>query len=443
MRRGILLALACAAAAALSAGCSSEEPFGQASYSWQDLVRFDGVTYAVLESREAGRPLHEDDLGPKFAEVQHNVSDEGTGYRVQDGDAAYLKPGTPVYELAGYDPAFRLAARQGGDLTLYEAVSNPRARVGGDLLDIEGKVSSISVTHPEDVGKVLAIFRDPETVGSLVRGLMEAPTRRIDPDHFGLRDTYLVVFSLADGTAAAREYRTDTGQLGSNGTSAIATPEGFRKGIRASLEGYLKEREALREASVMEEFSRVRACEDTPETDGTRTIDRGVPYTTNDAPDGGSSGVLNGTEGPDRLAGEDGEDEVRGGDGDDIVEGGLCDDEAYGGPGDDEVMGAGAMETDEEGDDVLHGGPGEDQIGGDKGDDVIYGDDGDDIWLQGGGGEDSLYGGKGDDLLDAERDGHKDELHCGDGRDSYIADEIDLVADDCEVKTKMMVQGSS
>lgn len=441
MGRRILLTLVCAAA--LWVGCSQERPVGEASYGWNLIMRFDGVTYGVLESQEAGRPLREDDLGPKFAEVRHDFSDEGPGYRTQDGDATYLKPGTPVYEVAGYDTSFRLAARERGTLTLYEATSNPRARVGADLLDIEGKVGSISITHGEGVGEVLASLDTPDEVGPFVRGLVDAPVRRLDPDHFGLRNVYPVVFHLDDGTAAVREYRNDTGMLGSNGSAAIATPESLRKDIGGLLEEYPQRQEALREASVAEEFRRVRACGDAPKTDESRTIDRGVPYTTNDAPDGPSSGLLEGTEGADKLAGEDGEDEVRGLGGDDTVEGGLCDDEAYGGPGNDSVSGSGAMDGDEEGDDVLHGGPGDDEISGDAGDDVLYGNHGDDSWLNGGGGEDTLYGGGGDDLLDVEKDGQKDELYCGDGRDSYVADEIDEVAGDCEVKTKVMVQKSS
>lgn len=148
-------------------------------------------------------------------------------------------------------------------------------------------------------------------------------------------------------------------------------------------------------------------------------------HTTNDAPDEPSSGLLEGTEGTDRLAGEDGEDEVRGLGGGDTVEGGLCDDEVYGGSGDDSVMGSGAMDTDE------------------QGNDVIRGESGDDFVLHGGNREDVLYGGDGEDLLDAGGDGQRDRLYCGNGRDSYVAEKIDVVADDCEVETKLMVQESS
>ena len=132
---------------------------------------------------------------------------------------------------------------------LYEAVSNPGAKVGADLLDIEGRVGSISVTHGEDTEQVLADFDDgPEVVGSLVRRLLDAPARRIDPDHFGLRDTYLVIFHLQDGTTAVREDRADTGMLGSSGSTAITTPESFQKAVRGSLEVYLRKQKVLREA---------------------------------------------------------------------------------------------------------------------------------------------------------------------------------------------------
>ena len=442
MRRAVLLVLVWAGAT-LWVGCSPGEPLGQASYGWKYVVRFGGITYAMMESQEADRPLDERDLGPKFAEVRRNVSDEGPGYRTKDGDAAYLEPGTPVYEVSGYASPFRLAVRQRGDLMLYEAVSNPGAKVGADLLDIDGKVNSMGIAHVEGTDQVLAAFDDPEEVGSLVRGLLDAPVRRLDPDHFGLRNTYLVVFHLEDGTAAVREYRADTGMLGSSGSTAITTPESFRKAVSGSLEGYSKEQEALREASVAERLREVQACGDAPEANGTRTIDRGVFYTTNDAPDGPASGMLRGTDGADKLAGEGGEDEVRGGDGGDTVEGGLCDDRVYGGPGDDSVMGSGAMDSGERGDDVLYGGSGRDEMLGDAGDDVIRGEDGDDSALYGGDGEDVLYGGDGEDLLDAGGDGQRDRLHCGGGHDTYVAGKIDTVADDCETETKMMVEGSS
>ncbi len=426
--------------AALAVGCSSDKVGGGASYAVTDFVKFDGITYLrSYEDQEAGRPLRVEDLGSMFAEVRSDVSDKGPGYRPKDGDATYLKPGTPVHAVEGYDSSFRLAAYQQGSLALYEAVSNPKAEEGVDLLDIGGKVSSIDITHWENTGKVLGTIDDPERVGSLVRGLMGAPVEPTDPDHFGMKNTYQVVFHLEDGTAAARDYRTDTERL----APGIVTPNGFGKAIGEALEGFLKEQEALREATIAEEQREIRTCADARTTDETRTIDRGIPYTTNDVPGGPSAGVLRGTDEGDKLAGEDGEDQVYGLDGDDTLEGGVCDDEVYGGPGDDYVMGSGAMDPDDTGNDMLHGGPGEDQINGDLGEDVLYGGGGDDAQLFGYKGEDTIYGGDGNDLIDAQGDGQRDRLHCGGGRDMYTADEVDVVADDCEVKTKIMVSGGS
>ena len=97
---------------------------------------------------------------------------------------------------------------------------------------------------------------------------------------------------------------------------------------------------------------------------------------------------------------------------------------------------------------VLVGGPGGNYIrgagGGDAiyglgGDDILFGDEGNDqVW--GGRGNDVLYGGRGQDVLVGRwdddriysRDGERDFIHCGAGRDTVIADfrdQIDLTCD--------------
>ncbi len=83
---------------------------------------------------------------------------------------------------------------------------------------------------------------------------------------------------------------------------------------------------------------------------------------------------------------------------------------------------------------MLHGGPGRDFLSGEAGDDVIYGGEGDEGMLWGGEGEDVLYGGDGNDLLAADKDGQRDELYCGEGKDKYqdSRDKIDYVDSSCE-----------
>ncbi|MGI8606306.1 MAG: calcium-binding protein, partial [Gaiellaceae bacterium] len=91
--------------------------------------------------------------------------------------------------------------------------------------------------------------------------------------------------------------------------------------------------------------------------------------------------------------------------------------------------------------DFICGGPGDDSIAGLDGNDLILGGAGNDTLsggadndeLRGEPGSDSIFGGPGDDLLVA-RDLVPDYLECGDGYDVVVADPVDTVAADCEVR---------
>jgi Ca2+-binding RTX toxin-like protein len=164
-------------------------------------------------------------------------------------------------------------------------------------------------------------------------------------------------------------------------------------------------------------------------------------YVTNDLPGCPTGGLLSGTDKLDRLAGEDGEDEVRGLGAADTLSGGGGSDVLYGGPGDDELQGgAGPIGWEpfyDRSKNTLYGGPGKDFLAGAEGDDVIYGGDGDDELLWGSGGENVLHGGDGNDYLDGisgQRDRARDKLYCGEGKDEYLASELDYVSSSCEVK---------
>lgn len=131
------------------------------------------------------------------------------------------------------------------------------------------------------------------------------------------------------------------------------------------------------------------------------------------------------------MVGFGGADRVQGGQGDDIIAGeGSCPRSVAqycippGGP---------------DGDDTLLGGPGDDRIDGDRGRDSISGQSGDDR-LSGsreadrmrlGRGRDGASGGRGGDVIHA-RDGQRDEVTCGRGRDKVFADRRDRVRRSCE-----------
>jgi Tol biopolymer transport system component len=91
------------------------------------------------------------------------------------------------------------------------------------------------------------------------------------------------------------------------------------------------------------------------------------------------------------------------------------------------------------GDDRVSGGDGGDRIGGENGADRLTGGRGGDIVsagsgndrLEGGAGSDALSGGSGNDVIVA-RDGQRDYVWCGTGRDRVVADARDTVSKDCE-----------
>jgi Ca2+-binding RTX toxin-like protein len=118
--------------------------------------------------------------------------------------------------------------------------------------------------------------------------------------------------------------------------------------------------------------------------------------------------------------------------GDDEVTGSSGADEMRGGRGADRLHGG--ADTD-----WLRGQRGADRLWGDNGPDLLHGNDGNDILrggsgldrIVGGKGKDRMFGGPGNDRIFA-RDGRRDVIRCGEGRDRVSADRFDVVDDDCE-----------
>ena len=181
---------------------------------WISFVHTGGVDYATPVER-GGRALAPADIEPRVATICFQVADhvEVPTYQVKDGDAAFLTPGTPLYAVRGYRPTFRLAAWQANQLTLFEVDRNPRARQGGDLFDIGGKVRYIGVNSEADGTTELAAIRDPRTVQALVSQLLTAPIapQLTNAEERGPR--YFLAFHLMDGTAVIRSFWTGSGAL--------------------------------------------------------------------------------------------------------------------------------------------------------------------------------------------------------------------------------------
>jgi hypothetical protein len=205
----------------------------QSIIDWVPFVKFGGVTYLQnwrSGTAEGERLLTDDDVGPELYRVAFRLDGYvGADYRSQDGDAAYLDPGTPVYAVKGYAPEFRLATASDGQVTLFEADTNPAAKVGADLLDIRGKVRSIGINSPQDGCTELASIGDPGMVEGMVEMVLTAPVDQSYRSSSGQR--YFIAFHLEDGTAVTRSFRLESGEL----SRGIMTPAFFQVSVLRAL----------------------------------------------------------------------------------------------------------------------------------------------------------------------------------------------------------------
>jgi hypothetical protein len=122
-----------------------------------------------------------------------------------------------------------------------------------------------------------------------------------------------------------------------------------------------------------------------------------------------------------------------GGKGDNVMRGTPFLDYLYGGDGSDLIFGLGGADALDggTGNDTLDGGPGRDRIVGFVGDDTIRGGEGNDR-IAPGRGIDRVFSGPGNDVIESDRDGRRDVISCGAGRDAVVAERIDRIARDCE-----------
>jgi hypothetical protein len=117
-----------------------------------DYITFDGIDYLRWQE-EPGRALTRDDLGMEFAVIECSFGEDvrGCSFGV-DASAAFLPTGTRIYAVRGHATSFRLAAVWQDRIFLYQAWRNPRAKTGGDLWPIAGKIRTIEVQLGQPIG---------------------------------------------------------------------------------------------------------------------------------------------------------------------------------------------------------------------------------------------------------------------------------------------------
>ena len=206
--------------------------------SWVPSLRFGGIIYA--ENSYADQTLADEGkrtltlqglLGPELYRVAFKVSDHaGSHYILQDGDATLSAPGTPVYEVKGYSPEFRLGALVDDRVTIFEADWNPLAETGEDLIDIRDKVIAVDILSEEDASTVLASIDEERAVGNFVETVLESS---VDWNSLGHNEgeRRFLGFRLADGTSVVRPFWLESGEL----WPAIVTDPAVTQFVREAL----------------------------------------------------------------------------------------------------------------------------------------------------------------------------------------------------------------
>jgi len=197
------------------AGALLTSPGAPAASTLFDFVTLDGIDY-IRWPDEPGRLLERGDLGAEFATIACSLGEDARGCAYGlDAAAAFLPAGSRLYAVRGYATEFRLAAVWRDRIFLYQAWRNPRARRGGDLFDIAGKVRALDVRRGADAPPgpdVRAVAVSPADTEALVAMIAKGAMRAPRPHPPG-EPRYWLTFWLADGTALCRPYFAETGEL--------------------------------------------------------------------------------------------------------------------------------------------------------------------------------------------------------------------------------------
>jgi hypothetical protein len=104
---------------------------GQSSCSntmidWVNFIQVGSTQYVSGPQPESA--VQETDLGPVYATVKFKVDGNicDPGYKLKDGDAAFLDPGTSIYQVNGHAAAEQLAAKFRGTFVVYRAMTPAR-----------------------------------------------------------------------------------------------------------------------------------------------------------------------------------------------------------------------------------------------------------------------------------------------------------------------------
>jgi hypothetical protein len=200
-------------------------PTGEASCSnvvidWVEVFQVEGVRYYISPENRDVTPA----LGPELGRVQYNVRENVCDpfYRLKDGDATFLREGTPIYKVDDYDPKQVLATAD----RIYEARPEGGS-VGADQLPFRDRVERIAILSNIDGKTELGAIEDARLVEAIVDAALAAPVQ----GETGGDWDYFLEFHLSDGLRFRRTYNATTGNM----REGVRLPEPAQEIIRQAL----------------------------------------------------------------------------------------------------------------------------------------------------------------------------------------------------------------
>jgi hypothetical protein len=138
---------------------------------YADVFTLDGVDYSAdYDQVITDEKIIEKDFGRiKFTIADSNV---GINYKSKDGDATFLKPGTKVYSLKGYNKNEFAAAKRDGKWVLYKAMSqntNNTAPSGNGITEETYQATALVVEKSENSQSVR--IEDREKIKIVLDGI--------------------------------------------------------------------------------------------------------------------------------------------------------------------------------------------------------------------------------------------------------------------------------
>ena len=126
-----------------------------AEIEWVDMLMIDDIKYEHHFPEPANENLPITiEKGRELGKVTYQMADSAcSNHKMQNGDAAYLKEGTIIYEIKGYPTSLIVAAND----VVYVANTNKEAKTTGELYPMDKLVKNIYIVSTED-GKRMHTF---------------------------------------------------------------------------------------------------------------------------------------------------------------------------------------------------------------------------------------------------------------------------------------------